>query len=62
MDRNMIDVASGGALMDKTPTAIRHLILNMASNTCAQDAKKTRTKGIKSGSQEINYGGWRIHQ
>ncbi|RDY13842.1 hypothetical protein CR513_01174, partial [Mucuna pruriens] len=32
MDRNMIDAASGGALMDKTPTAARHLILNMASN------------------------------
>ncbi|RDX61411.1 hypothetical protein CR513_60366, partial [Mucuna pruriens] len=29
----MIDVASGGALMDKTPVAARHLILNMASNT-----------------------------
>ncbi|RDX98273.1 hypothetical protein CR513_18817, partial [Mucuna pruriens] len=30
MDQNMIDVASGGALMDKTPTAARHLISNMA--------------------------------
>ncbi|RDX72410.1 hypothetical protein CR513_48107, partial [Mucuna pruriens] len=33
MDKSMIDVASGGALMDKTPTAARHLISNMASNT-----------------------------
>ncbi|RDX98434.1 hypothetical protein CR513_18635, partial [Mucuna pruriens] len=33
MDRSMIDVASGGALMDKTPAAARHLISNMASNT-----------------------------
>ncbi|RDX77191.1 hypothetical protein CR513_42726, partial [Mucuna pruriens] len=33
MDRSMIDAASGGALMDKTPTAARHLISNMASNT-----------------------------
>ncbi|RDX86428.1 hypothetical protein CR513_32239, partial [Mucuna pruriens] len=33
MDRSMIDVASGGALMDKTPIAARHLISNMASNT-----------------------------
>ncbi|RDX89981.1 hypothetical protein CR513_28205, partial [Mucuna pruriens] len=33
MDRSMIDVASGGALMDKTPAATRHLISNMASNT-----------------------------
>ncbi|RDX97134.1 hypothetical protein CR513_20132, partial [Mucuna pruriens] len=33
MDRSMIDAASGGALMDKTPAAARHLISNMASNT-----------------------------
>ncbi|RDX86386.1 hypothetical protein CR513_32282, partial [Mucuna pruriens] len=33
VDRSMIDVASGGALMDKTPAATRHLISNMASNT-----------------------------
>ncbi|RDX85427.1 hypothetical protein CR513_33394, partial [Mucuna pruriens] len=33
MDRNMINVASSGALMDKTPATTRHLISNMASNT-----------------------------
>ncbi|RDX72670.1 hypothetical protein CR513_47806, partial [Mucuna pruriens] len=33
MDRSMIDAASGGALMEKTPIAARHLISNMASNT-----------------------------
>ncbi|RDX64882.1 hypothetical protein CR513_56507, partial [Mucuna pruriens] len=33
MDCSMIHAASGGALMDKTPTAVRHLISNMASNT-----------------------------
>ncbi|RDX76484.1 hypothetical protein CR513_43512, partial [Mucuna pruriens] len=33
MDKSMIDTASGGALMDKTPIAARHLISNMASNT-----------------------------
>ncbi|RDX98580.1 hypothetical protein CR513_18479, partial [Mucuna pruriens] len=33
MDRSMIDTASGGALMDKTPAAARHLISNMACNT-----------------------------
>ncbi|RDY08813.1 hypothetical protein CR513_06916, partial [Mucuna pruriens] len=33
MDISMIDVASEGALMDKTPAAARHLISNMASNT-----------------------------
>ncbi|RDY00091.1 hypothetical protein CR513_16779, partial [Mucuna pruriens] len=30
MDRNMIDAVSGGALMDKTLVAARHLISNMA--------------------------------
>ncbi|RDY12091.1 hypothetical protein CR513_03150, partial [Mucuna pruriens] len=33
MDRNMVDAASGGALMDKTLVAARHLISNMTSNT-----------------------------
>ncbi|RDX90803.1 hypothetical protein CR513_27310, partial [Mucuna pruriens] len=33
MDRSMIDKASGGAFMDKPPTAARHLISNMGSNT-----------------------------
>ncbi|RDX88978.1 hypothetical protein CR513_29360, partial [Mucuna pruriens] len=33
MDQSMVDVASRGALMDKTPATARHLISNMASNT-----------------------------
>jgi len=33
MDRSMIDAASGGALVDKTPVAARSLIENMASNS-----------------------------
>ncbi|RDX78530.1 hypothetical protein CR513_41180, partial [Mucuna pruriens] len=33
LHESMIDAASGGALMDKTPAATRHLISNMASNT-----------------------------
>ncbi|RDY13921.1 hypothetical protein CR513_01081, partial [Mucuna pruriens] len=33
MDKSMIDAASGGTLMDKTPAATRHLISNMTSNT-----------------------------
>ncbi|GER40102.1 retropepsin-like protein [Striga asiatica] len=33
MDRNMLDAASGGTLMDKTPTAARDLIANMAANS-----------------------------
>jgi len=28
----MIDAASGGAFIDKTPTRARHLVENMASN------------------------------
>ncbi|RDX58186.1 hypothetical protein CR513_62513, partial [Mucuna pruriens] len=32
MDKSMIDAASGGALMDKTLAAARHLISNMSSN------------------------------
>ena len=33
MDRSMIDVASGGALVDKTPTKAMNLIANMAANS-----------------------------
>ncbi|RDX83323.1 hypothetical protein CR513_35764, partial [Mucuna pruriens] len=33
MDRSLIDAARGGALMDKMPTVVRHLISNMESNT-----------------------------
>ncbi|RDX62073.1 hypothetical protein CR513_59630, partial [Mucuna pruriens] len=43
MDRSMNDAASGGGLMDKTPTAARHLISDMASNT--------QQFGIKGASQ-----------
>ena len=32
-DRSMIDAASGGALVDKTPEAVRNLIANMAANS-----------------------------
>ena len=32
-DRSMIDVASGGTLVDKTPEAARNLIANMAANS-----------------------------
>ena len=33
MDRNMVDASSGGTLMDKTPSAARSLISNMAANS-----------------------------
>ena len=32
MDRSMVDAASGGALVDKTPAAARDLITNMVAN------------------------------
>ncbi|XP_010244533.1 PREDICTED: uncharacterized protein LOC104588349 [Nelumbo nucifera] len=32
-DKSMIDAASGGALVDKTPEAVRNLIANMAANS-----------------------------
>ncbi|XP_068666539.1 uncharacterized protein [Aristolochia californica] len=32
-DRSMIDAASGGALVDKTPETVRNLIANMAANS-----------------------------
>ena len=32
MDRSMVDAASGGALVDKTPAAAQDLIANMAAN------------------------------
>jgi hypothetical protein len=32
-DRGIIDAASGGALVDKTPEAARQLISNMAANS-----------------------------
>lgn len=33
LDRSMIDAASGGALVDKTPTEVKDLIANMAANS-----------------------------
>ncbi|XP_019707786.2 uncharacterized protein [Elaeis guineensis] len=33
MDRSTIDAASGGALVDKTPEAVKNLIFNMAINS-----------------------------
>ncbi|RDX94690.1 hypothetical protein CR513_22893, partial [Mucuna pruriens] len=47
MDKSMIDAASEGALMDKTPTTTRHLISNMASNT----QHNTQQFGIRGPSQ-----------
>ncbi|RDX79244.1 hypothetical protein CR513_40349, partial [Mucuna pruriens] len=48
MDQSMIDVASGGALMDKTLAVVRHMISNMASNT-----QQFETRGATT-SQMVN--------
>ncbi|KMT02173.1 hypothetical protein BVRB_9g207510 [Beta vulgaris subsp. vulgaris] len=58
-DRGMIDAASGGALVDKTPTQARNLIANMAQNTqqhsTRNDVKRVNEidlSGVKSQLQE----------
>ena len=33
MDRSMVDAASGGALVDKTPDEARRIISSMAANS-----------------------------
>ncbi|RDX96921.1 hypothetical protein CR513_20368, partial [Mucuna pruriens] len=55
MDRNMVDAASGGALMDKTPTTARHLISNMAIRG------QGRSRHLKNSEQEIGKLGDRAH-
>ena len=49
MDRQMINAASGGSLVDKTPTNARQLIETMASN---HQPFSTRSNSITL-SQEI---------
>ncbi|RDY08759.1 hypothetical protein CR513_06989, partial [Mucuna pruriens] len=46
MDRSMIDVASGGALMDKTLVVARNLISNMASNIQQFGVKGSATSRV----------------
>ncbi|RDX91141.1 hypothetical protein CR513_26921, partial [Mucuna pruriens] len=41
MDKNMIDVASGGALMDKTLAAARHLILELGKSCHIQSGERS---------------------
>ena len=47
IDRSIIDAASGGALVDKTPEAARQLISNMATNL-----KQFGTRGDFSNKRE----------
>ncbi|RDX90704.1 hypothetical protein CR513_27407, partial [Mucuna pruriens] len=46
MDRRMIDVISGGALIDKTPTTTRNLISNMAGNTQQFGVRESTTSRV----------------
>ena len=47
MDRSMVDAASGGALVDKTPAAARDLIANMAANAQQFGTRViTSTRGV----------------
>ena len=43
MERSMIDAASGGALVDKTPEAARNLIANMAASSQQYGTKMDHT-------------------
>ena len=52
MDRQMIDAASGGALVDKTPAAARNLIENMASNS-QQFNTRTNSVLVTRGVHEV---------
>ncbi|XP_017426296.1 uncharacterized protein LOC108334878 [Vigna angularis] len=45
-ERNMIDAASGGTLMDKTPSAARNLIANMAENYQQTYTRGSSSKGV----------------
>ncbi|XP_027348036.1 uncharacterized protein LOC113859467 [Abrus precatorius] len=50
VERSMIDAASGGALMDKTPTAARYLISNMAENSQQFSSRNLTTRVVHEAS------------
>ncbi|XP_031254321.1 uncharacterized protein LOC116112302 [Pistacia vera] len=56
MERNMIDAASGGELVDKTPEAAKQLISNMAANSqqfgIRHDAPPKRVNEVNTSSIE----------
>ena len=58
MDRSMIDAASGGALMNKTPQEAKDLIVNMAANTqqfgTRQDMRRVNEVSSSSLEQQIS--------
>ncbi|XP_031112031.1 uncharacterized protein LOC116016002 [Ipomoea triloba] len=58
-DRSMIDAASGGALVDKTPNAAKNLIANMATNSqqfgnrLVQPSKQINEVNISNLEQQV---------
>ena len=46
MDRNMVDAASGGALVNKTPTEARNLFNLMVQNTQQFGARESQIKRV----------------
>ncbi|RDY13959.1 hypothetical protein CR513_01050, partial [Mucuna pruriens] len=54
MDHSMIDAASGGALMDKTPATARQLISNMASKTQQFETSGTRSSLVVNEAETID--------
>ena len=46
MDRNMVDAASGGALVNKTPAEARNLFNLMAQNTQQFGARESQVKRV----------------
>ncbi|MCI66834.1 hypothetical protein A2U01_0088092, partial [Trifolium medium] len=50
MDRSILDAASGGALVDKTPAAAKSLIENMSLNS---QQFTTRSNSVTKGVNEI---------
>lgn len=51
MDRCMVDATSGGALVDKTPTATKDLLAKMARNNAQQFSN--RMSGQIQGVNEV---------
>lgn len=47
MDTNMVDAASRGALVNKTPTKARELISNMAANSMQFRSRLMASQGVK---------------
>ncbi|XP_074556873.1 uncharacterized protein LOC141812780 [Curcuma longa] len=53
MDRSMIDAASGGALVNKTPSQARELIANMADNSQQFGSRAIVTQGVSEAQLAI---------